>query len=117
MGFADAGVVDTVAVPATKPGRGSTFLYEGGLGLVTRHQLRDLDWTLRFEVPFVVAPFQFAADSVSGKARLALRWQTWGVFRESCALAQARTGSIGPIYPRFFCCVRSRPKITLSGFV
>jgi len=75
MGFADAGVVDTVAVPATKPGRGSTFLYEGGLGLVTRHQLRDLDWTLRFEVPFVVAPFQFAADSVSGKARLALRWQ------------------------------------------
>src|SRR5205085_7303754 len=75
MGFADAGLVDTLAVPATKPGRESTFLYEGGLGLVTRHQLRDLDWTLRFEVPLVVAPFQFAADSVSGKARLAWRWQ------------------------------------------
>src|SRR5439155_17327 len=43
MGFADAGVVDTLAVPATKPGRGSTFLYEGGLGLVTSHQLGDLD--------------------------------------------------------------------------
>ena len=75
MGFADAGVVDTVAVPATKPGRGSTFLYEGGLGVVTRHQLGDLDWTLRFEVPLVVAPPQFAADIVSGKGRLAWRWQ------------------------------------------
>jgi len=75
MGFADAGLVDTLAVPATKPGRGSTFLYEGGLGVVTRHQLGDLDWTLRFEVPLVVAPFQFAADSVSGKGRLAWRWQ------------------------------------------
>src|SRR5207248_3117368 len=60
---------------ATTPGRGSTFLYEGGLGVVTRHQLGDLDWTLRFEVPLVVAPFQFAADSVSGKGRLAWRWQ------------------------------------------
>jgi len=75
MGFADAGLVDTLAVPATKPGRGSTFLYEGGLGIVTRHQLGDLDWTLRFEVPLVVAPSQFAADSVSGKGRLAWRWQ------------------------------------------
>src|SRR4029077_4581406 len=33
MGFADAGLVDTLAVPATKPGRGSTFLYDGGLGI------------------------------------------------------------------------------------
>ena len=75
MGFADAGVVDTLAVPATKPGRGSTYLYEGGVGLVTRHQLGDLDWTLRFEVPLVVAPFQFAADTVSSHGRLAFRWQ------------------------------------------
>jgi len=75
MGFADAGLVDTLAVPATKRGRASTFLYEGGLGLVSRHQLRDLGWTLRFEVPLVVAPFQFAADSVSGRARFAFRWQ------------------------------------------
>ena len=75
MGFADAGLVDTLAVPATTPGRGSTFLYEGGLGVVTRHQLGDLDWTLRFEMPLVVAPFQFAADSVSGRGRFAFRWQ------------------------------------------
>jgi len=42
---------------------------------VTRHQLGDLDWTLRFEVPLVVAPFPFAADSVLGQGRLAWRWQ------------------------------------------
>ncbi|HET7379731.1 MAG TPA: hypothetical protein VFJ24_06805, partial [Gaiellales bacterium] len=75
MGFWDVGLVDTLAVPATTPGRSSTAVYDGGLGLVTRHHLGDLDWTMRFETPLVVHPYQFAAEDVAGKARLALRWQ------------------------------------------
>jgi hypothetical protein len=75
MGFADIGLVDTLAVPATTPGRSSAVVYDGGVGLVTHHNLRDLDWTMRFELPLVVHPYQSAADVVPGKGRLAFRWQ------------------------------------------
>ena len=74
-GFADGGLVDTLAVPASRAGRWYSPLYDGGVGLVTRHQLRDLAWTMRFELPLVVYPWQEAADPRPGKARLALRWQ------------------------------------------
>ncbi|HVH09396.1 MAG TPA: M1 family metallopeptidase [Gemmatimonadales bacterium] len=75
VGFADLGIVDTLAVSATSPGGASQMLYEGGLGLLTRHQIGDLDWTLRFDAPLVVFPFPAAADRVAGKGRFALRWQ------------------------------------------
>jgi len=74
-GFADGGLVDTLAVPASRAGRWYSPLYDGGVGVVTRHQLRDLAWTMRFELPLVVYPWQEAADPRPGKARLALRWQ------------------------------------------
>jgi hypothetical protein len=74
-GFADAGLVDTLAVPATTPGRWYTPLYDGGLGLVTRHQIRDLGWTMRIELPLVVSSPSSAADPRPGKGRLAWRWQ------------------------------------------
>ncbi len=75
LGFADGGVVDTVAVPSATPGRWYTTLYDGGVGLVTRHQIRDLDWTMRFELPLVVNRWTFAADPRPDDGRLAFRWQ------------------------------------------
>lgn len=74
-GFADGGLVDTLAVPPAQAGRWYSPLYDGGVGLVTHHQVRDLAWTMRFELPLVVYPWQEAADPRPGKARLALRWQ------------------------------------------
>jgi peptidase M1-like protein len=74
-GFADAGVVDTMAIPSATAGKRYTTLYDGGVGLVTRHQLGDRAWTMRFELPLVVNRWDFAADQRPGKGRLALRWQ------------------------------------------
>ncbi|HVH68767.1 MAG TPA: M1 family metallopeptidase [Gemmatimonadales bacterium] len=74
-GFVDGGLVDTLAVPATMSGRGYTALYDGGVGLVTRHQIRDLAWTMRFELPLVVSRPTFAADVRPAQGKLAFRWQ------------------------------------------
>jgi hypothetical protein len=76
-GFADGGLVDTLAVPPETPGgdRWYTPLYDGGVGLVTRHQIRDLGWTMRIELPLVVSRWNYAADPRPGDGRLAFRWQ------------------------------------------
>jgi len=74
-GFVDGGLVDTLAVPSSPPGRWYTALYDGGLGLVTSHRIRDLDWTMRFEVPLIVSRWDYAADPRPGEGRLAFRWQ------------------------------------------
>jgi hypothetical protein len=83
MGFADGGLVDTLAVPAAGPGGGGggggggrwyTPLYDGGVGLLTRHQMRDLGWTMRIELPLVVSR-PTAAAAPRGDGRLAWRWQ------------------------------------------
>ena len=73
--FADGGVVDSLAVPASAPGRWYTTLYDGGVGLVVRPRVRDLGWTMRLEVPFVVNRWDRAADFRPGEGKLALRWQ------------------------------------------
>jgi hypothetical protein len=69
--FADAGIVDTFAVPATG-GHPYTTLYDGGVGLVTRHRINELAWTMRFELPFVVNRWNYAADGTD--KRVAFRW-------------------------------------------
>ena len=74
-GFADGGLVDTLAVPPATPGRWYTPLYDGGVGLVTRHQIRDLGWTMRIELPLVVSRSSYAADPEPGQGKLAFRWQ------------------------------------------
>ena len=74
-GFVDGGLVDTLAVPSTPPGRAYTPLFDGGVGLVTRHRLRDLAWTMRFELPLVVSRRTYAADFRPADGRLAFRWQ------------------------------------------
>ncbi|HVH68766.1 MAG TPA: hypothetical protein VM716_12935 [Gemmatimonadales bacterium] len=73
--FVDAGVVDTVALPSVPPGRWYTTLYDGGFGIVTRYQVGDLGWTMRFETPLIVNRWDNARDVRRGSARLAFRWQ------------------------------------------
>jgi peptidase M1-like protein len=70
--FADAGLVDTLAVPAAG-GQSYTTLYDGGIGVVTRHRINELAWTMRFEVPFVVNRWDYAADGPDKRVRF--RWQ------------------------------------------
>jgi hypothetical protein len=73
-GFLDAGVVDTMAVPAAQAGTGYTTLWDAGVGVVTRHAVRDLTWTMRFELPLLVNRWDEAADVRTGEGRLAFRW-------------------------------------------
>ena len=74
--FLDLGVVDTLALPSAPAGKAYTTLYDGGLGLVTRHRIRDLNWGFRLEFPFVVNRWDQAADWNGGSnGRFAFRWQ------------------------------------------
>jgi hypothetical protein len=78
-GFLDLGVVDPAAVPSSPAGRSYTTLYDGGVGLITRHRIRDLGWVFRFELPLVVNRWDYAADPPpspgANAGRLAFRWQ------------------------------------------
>jgi len=74
--FGDGGVIDPHAIPPATAGQSYTTLYDGGVGLVTRHQINDLGWTMRFEIPIVVNRWGYAADgNQSTDGRFAFRWQ------------------------------------------
>jgi len=75
--FVDLGVVDPLAVPppSSRPGGSYTTVYDGGVGIIARQRVRDLAWTLRFELPLVVNRFDYAADAATVGRRLAFRWQ------------------------------------------
>jgi hypothetical protein len=75
--FLDAGMVDPRAVPPRAgAARSYTSLLDAGVGLVTRHRINDLAWTLRFELPLVVTRPDYAADwNGKNEGRLAFRWQ------------------------------------------
>jgi hypothetical protein len=73
--FVDLGVVDPLAVPSSRPGGSYTTVYDGGVGIIARQRVRDLAWTLRFELPLVVNRFDYAADAATAGRRLAFRWQ------------------------------------------
>jgi hypothetical protein len=71
--FADAGLVDSQAVPSSSAGKSFTTLYDAGVGLVTRHRINDLEWTMRFEMPLLVNRWDRAAMGTGD--RFAFRWQ------------------------------------------
>ena len=74
--FLDLGLVDTLAVPSVPAGKSFTTLYDGGVGLVTRHRIRDLNWAFRLEFPLVVNRWDYAADwNGANEGRFAFRWQ------------------------------------------
>ncbi|HXE83357.1 MAG TPA: M1 family metallopeptidase [Gemmatimonadales bacterium] len=74
--FADAGVVDSQAVPSATSSSYTT-LYDGGVGIITGHRINDLSWTMRFEMPLVVNRWDYAADihEAATDGRLHFRWQ------------------------------------------
>jgi len=71
--FLDAGIVDRRIVPPSPSTQSFTTLYDGGVGLVLHPHINDLAWTMRFEMPFVVNRWTYAADG--SDKRLAFRWQ------------------------------------------
>ena len=71
--FGDGAVVDTLAAPPTRR-RSYTPLSDAGVGLVTTHQLGDLSWTMRFDLPVVVSRRELAADRRPGDGSVAFRW-------------------------------------------
>jgi len=74
--FMDLGLVDTLAVPPTTPGKSYTPLYDWGVGVITHQHIRDLAWTFRLEFPFVVNRWEYAAaGNAPADGRLAFRWQ------------------------------------------
>ena len=74
--FMDLGLVDTLAVPATTTGKSYTPLYDWGVGVLTRHRVRDLNWTFRLEFPVVVNRWEYAAaGNAPTDGRIAFRWQ------------------------------------------
>ncbi len=74
--FADAGIVDPRAIPPVPASQSYTTLYDGGVGVVTRHRINDLSWTMRFELPLVVNRWDYAADgNAFSDGRLHFRWQ------------------------------------------
>ncbi len=72
--FGDVGVVDSSAVPSAGTGAAAK-LWDAGLGIVSAHQVGDLTWTMRFELPLLVNRWDFAADARAGDDRAAFRWQ------------------------------------------
>jgi len=73
-GFFDGGLVDSAAVPSQNGKDAVTPLWDAGVGVVTTAVVRDLPWTMRFEVPFLVNRYGRAADVRPGHARAAFRW-------------------------------------------
>lgn len=71
--FFDGGLVDTAAVISASRTGAVTTLWDGGVGLVFRTAVRDLPWTTRFEVPFLVNRYDKAEDVRPG-GNTAFRW-------------------------------------------
>ncbi len=74
-GFFDGGLVDSLATRPSPTGKWYSDLNDGGVGLVTRQQVGDLGWTMRFEVPFSMNDWGRAADFRPPGGHLAFRWQ------------------------------------------
>ena len=71
--FGDGGIVDSAALPASSPGKSAT-LWDAGVGAVATMRSGDLRWTMRFDVPFIVSRWSYAADSHARDRRAQFRW-------------------------------------------
>jgi hypothetical protein len=73
--FGDVGLVDSAAVPSAAGDKTVTALWDAGIGIVSTHQVGDLTWTMRVELPLLVNRWDSAADARAGDGRAAFRWQ------------------------------------------
>jgi len=71
--FVDGGVVDSAAVVSASRKSAVTTLWDVGVGVVFQSTIHQLSWTTRFEVPFMVNRFNFAADD-RPSGRQGFRW-------------------------------------------
>jgi hypothetical protein len=72
--FWDGGLVDTAATGRTFGSHAYSALQDAGVGVVSRHQVGDLAWTLRLEFPFVVSAPDLAPGYRPAGGRVAFRW-------------------------------------------
>ena len=72
--FGDWGIVDSAAVPAASAGKSATALWDAGAGGVASLHAGDLGWTMRFDVPFLVSRWSYAADTHARDRRAQFRW-------------------------------------------
>jgi Peptidase family M1 domain len=72
--FGDGGLVDSAAVASIPPGKAVTPLWDAGVGAVATAQIGDLSWTMRFDMPWLVSRWSFAADSHGRDRRAQFRW-------------------------------------------
>jgi hypothetical protein len=64
-GFFDAALVDSMATGPQSSGKRYSDLHDSGIGVVTRHQVGDLAWTMRVEIPI---------EMNAWSSRIAFRW-------------------------------------------
>jgi hypothetical protein len=72
-GFFDIALVDSMATSPQLNGKSYSDLHDTGIGVVTRHQVGDLEWTMRLEVPFEMNAWSLSADRSTG-GQFAFRW-------------------------------------------
>jgi hypothetical protein len=72
--FGDGGLVDSAAAASYTPGKAVTPLWDAGAGAVATAQIGDLSWTVRFDVPWLVSRWNFAADPHGRDRRAQFRW-------------------------------------------
>jgi hypothetical protein len=72
--FGDGGLVDSAAASSFPSGKAVTPLWDAGVGAVVTAQVGDLGWTIRFDMPWLVSRWNFAADPHGRDRRAQFRW-------------------------------------------
>ncbi len=72
--FGDGGLVDSAAVPSATVDKAAMLVWDVGAGAVATAQVGDLAWTMRFDVPWLVSRWSFAADPHGRERRAQFRW-------------------------------------------
>jgi hypothetical protein len=73
-GFGDVAIVDSLATFGNAGGKAYSGIHDLGLGIASRQQLGDLNWTLRVEFPIEMNLPDLAADGSGRDERVAFRW-------------------------------------------
>ena len=73
-GFFDVGLVDSMATSPQLNHKPYSALHDSGIGVVTQHQVGDLAWTMRLEIPIEMNAWGLSAADRSPGSRIAFRW-------------------------------------------
>ncbi|HUL02452.1 MAG TPA: M1 family metallopeptidase [Gemmatimonadales bacterium] len=73
-GFADVGLVDSMATFGNASAHAYSGVHDVGLGVASRQQLGELEWMLRVEFPIEMNEPNLAADNRTSDEAVAFRW-------------------------------------------